>query len=477
MGKVSLVWLGFNGPVANANQQRYLLEALAGRWDLALTAARMPNQVSGAIKQSPPLWQQMLQAVDAIIENQSDQAKLGVMAPRLPPAVEDLRYAGLRAWGLTQVRLKRLVKRPPDQRLVALLSVAFSCLHRSYRADPIVVDQAVQAARAIGREPAVRFINGLLRRVLSDSVASAADLAHPMAQFNAPDWWREKLAAEWGADQAIKILSESQGRAPFCLRLLGCATERAETLLGLRSMDLQVCLDADDDAKVWVHPARSVYELPGFEQGRFRVQDAAAQQLAGWIRISPGDVLLDACAAPGGKSFLLAEQPGGTIWAVDQSAPRMGRMQAEQRRVTTWLKSPIKTMIWDWSRDGHPQGLPMAFDHVILDAPCSASGVVRHHPEIAWRQSPEGLRNLVFEQAKILDKLWLLLKPGGQCWFITCSIFRAEGEDQIRAFLQRCPGATRLNAPGHLMPQSDVLPSGLIRGHDGFFYACLQKTL
>lgn len=449
---------------------------LAGQWDRALTAAQMPKHVSGAIKQSPPLWQQMLQAVDAIVENQSDQAKLGVMAPRLPPAVEDLRYAGLRAWGLTQVRLKRLVKRPPDQRLVALLSVAFSCLHRSYRADPIVVDQAVQAARALGREPAVRFTNGLLRRVLSDSVASAADLAHPMARFNAPDWWREKLVQEWGADQATKVLAEGQGRAPFCLRLLGGATEQAQTLLGLQSMGLEVCLDEHDEARSWVSPARAVHELPGFDQGRFRVQDAAAQALAGWIRIRPGEAVLDACAAPGGKSFLLAEQPGATIWAVDQSGPRMQRMRVEQQRVRAWLKSPINTMIWDWSREAHPKGLPMAFDHVILDAPCSASGVVRHHPEIAWRQSPEGLRSLVSQQAKILDKLWPLLKPGGQCWFITCSVFRAEGEDQIRAFLQRSHGATRLDAPGHLMPQADVSPSGLIRGHDGFFYACLQKT-
>ena len=422
----------------------------------------------------------MLQAVEAVVAGLSDQARLGVLAPHLSPAVEDLRYAAWRAWGLTQVRLERLVKRPPDRRLVALLAVSFSCLQRHYRDPAVVVDQSVRAARELGREPAARFVNGLLRRVLADPVAADADRAQPMAQFNVPHWWHDRLASDWGAPQAQAILRASQARPPLCLRLMGRQAQQQDTLARMRAAGLQLHVHAEDVACVWVHPPRPVQQIPGFDQGLFRVQDAAAQTLARLLGPTAASnsghaVWLDACAAPGGKTFLLAEQPHRTIWAVDQSAARMARLETEQTRLAKHLQGAIETRLWDWTRAGHPPGLPMQFDGVVLDAPCSASGVVRHHPEIPWRQSETALAALVSRQAAILDKLWQLLKPGGHCWLITCSVFRAEGEDQAAAFQARWPQARRCPSPGHVFPSAETTPAGMVVGYDGFFHACFEK--
>lgn len=422
----------------------------------------------------------MLQAVEAMVLGLSDQARLGVLAPHLSPAVEDLRYAAWRAWGLTQVRLARLVKRPPDRRLVALLAVAFSCLQRQYRDPAVVVDQSVRAARELGREPAARFVNGLLRRVLADPEAAQADLSEPMAQFNVPPWWHDRLVSDWGLPQAHAILRASQARPPLCLRLMGTEAQQQDTQARMRAAGLQLHVHPEDAACVWVHPPRPVQQIPGFEQGLFRVQDAAAQTLARHLGLTDesncaSEVWLDACAAPGGKTFLMAEQSHRTIWAVDQSAARMARLETERIRLADHLQGAIETRLWDWTQPGSIPGLPTQFDGVVLDAPCSASGVVRHHPEIPWRQSETALAALVARQATILDKLWQLLKPGGHCWLITCSVFRAEGEDQAAAFQARWPQARRCPSPGHVFPSAETTPAGMVVGHDGFFHACFEK--
>jgi 16S rRNA (cytosine967-C5)-methyltransferase len=226
-----------------------------------------------------------------------------------------------------------------------------------------------------------------------------------------------------------------------------------------------------------VAPAAAVEDLPGFAEGVFRVQDTSAQRAVSLLPLRPGDRVLDACAAPGGKTFLLSEQANVDIWAVDASARRLARLEKEWTRIRhRFGHARIFPVVADLSQALWPEGLPTLYDHVVLDAPCSGSGVVRRHPESAWVRSEAAVDALVALQSALLDRLWRVLRPGGQLLYITCSVFPQEGEEQILSFLARTPDAVRKPAPGQILPY--YLDDGfLCVSGDGFFYARLEKRL
>lgn len=226
-----------------------------------------------------------------------------------------------------------------------------------------------------------------------------------------------------------------------------------------------------------VAPAAAVEDLPGFGEGVFRVQDTSAQRALGLLPLRRGDRVLDACAAPGGKTFLLSEQADVDIWAVDASARRLARLGKEWIRIRhRFGYAQVFPFVADLSQASWPAGLPTLYDHVVLDAPCSGSGVVRRHPESAWVRRESEVEALVALQSVLLDRLWRVLRPGGQLLYITCSVFPQEGEAQILAFLARTPDAIRRPAPGQILPY--YLDDGsLCVSGDGFFYARLEKRL
>ena len=418
----------------------------------------------------------MVQASRSIRELLAAQRPSGLRGSSVSPsaAVSDLVAHGLRAWGLTVVRLGRLSKRPPASELQALLAVAFSCIQRGYRLDAIVVSQAVEAARHLGGVKAASFVNALLRRVLADPHAAKQDLLAPTAQANAPDWYWRRLQRS-GPEVYAAHCAAALAPPAFVLRYLGAAGQRQTWAESLKARGHRVSWCSDKTALV--APAAAVEDLPGFAEGVFRVQDSSAQRALGLLPLRPGDRVLDACAAPGGKTFLLSEQANVDIWAVDASARRLARLEKEWTRIRhRFGHARIFPVVADLSQALWPEGLPTLYDHVVLDAPCSGSGVVRRHPESAWVRSEAAVEALVALQSALLDRLWRVLRPGGQLLYITCSVFPQEGEEQILSFLARTPDAVRKPAPGQILPY--YLDDGfLCVSGDGFFYARLEKRL
>lgn len=406
----------------------------------------------------------------------------------------------MRWWGSAQALREHLAPKRPAAEVDALLCSALALLWPAsgppYPAH-VLVDQAVRAAQ--GRHArSAGFINAVLRSSLRlwDTPGGADEfLRHPQAQWNHPAWWVQQLQRDW-PQQASEILRAAQERPPMTLRVraphsaehyldrwsaasvgTGAGGVHGRTLAGL------------PQALVLASPC-PVERLSGFDDGEVSVQDAAAQRAAPLLlgpdaqALPPGARVLDACAAPGGKTAHLLElRPDLDLLALDVDAARLAQVGAGLRRLklpaaTCRAADAGKPSTW-W--DGRP------FDAILLDAPCSGSGVVRRHPDIRWLRRHSDVAALCATQARLLDALWPLLRPGGRMLYATCSVFRAEGQDQIDAFLQRLGPQAALpdpRSPGHLLPVPDNGASALCAASppdepppvsDGFFYALIHK--
>lgn len=429
---------------------------------------------------SRPLSEQIAQAAGRML------VALGISRPPrgLPPvadaAVTDLTYRGLRFWGLTQVRLARMAKTKPSETAQAVFAIAWACLAEKVRPDHTIVNQVVSAAKFLGLEKESGFINALLRKSLLDSQASLLDAKDPVAKFNAPIWWIREIKAQY-ADRADAVLNALSLRAPLTVRV----HEPEKNLqLFLKTVELRGHKTYQvGDSAVVLDPPMSVQDIPGFLEGWVSIQDAAAQHAAAlfdevYLRRRENEAfeILDACAAPGGKSIALAQRFNARVWAVDSSDARLKRLTNDLRRVAPTLKGSISAVCADVL---NPKAWPAPiggrkFDAILLDAPCSASGVVRRHPEIAWKRTPQEIAHAAQTQHRMLDSLWATLKPGGELVYVTCSVFAQEGEKQQEDFLTRTPDVAACPAPGRLLPQA-CNESGL--NQDGFFYARFSKQI
>ena len=301
----------------------------------------------------------------------------------------------------------------------------------------------------------------------------------PQAVWNHPQWWIDRVRKDHPA-QWQEILRANNSRAPLILRINERKTTQAQYVQALLAMDIGAF--PVGEYGVVLTEARAVSALPGFADGHFSVQDAAAQLAAplllNELRPAGGDAarlnILDACAAPGGKTAHLLELADCEVTALDIDARRCERIAQNLQRLG--LQAHI--VVGDASRpkdwwDGR------LYDGILLDAPCTASGIVRRHPDVRWLRRPTDIAQLASIQAKLLDTLWPLLKPGGRMVYCTCSVFRAEGEQQVQTFVAHHTDALLMPSPGHLLPQSGasdaVFPDNLLREHDGFYYALLEK--
>jgi 16S rRNA (cytosine967-C5)-methyltransferase len=382
-----------------------------------------------------------------------------------------LSFETLRRLGAAQAVQSLVAPKAPPREVSALLLTAIALLwprEQPLYADHTLVDQAVHAARQ--RTPAASgFINAVLRRFLRERDALVAAAERTSAGlFNHPPWWIDRLKQDWPA-QWQALLAEANRHPPMTLRINARRTNAAayaQRVPGQMLGEHTLVLDAP----------LPVHELPGFADGDVSVQDAAAQRAAPLLLgagLPAGARVLDACAAPGGKTAHLLELAELALLALDSDATRLTRVQqtldrlhlqatlraADARRPDTW---------WD----GRP------FDAILVDAPCSASGIVRRHPDIRWLRRPQDITTLARLQAEMLEALWPLLAPGGRLLYATCSVFKPEGQAQIDAFLQRRgPTGARLDpaSPGHLLPLPDNGPAGPMPPADGFFYALLHK--
>jgi 16S rRNA (cytosine967-C5)-methyltransferase len=433
---------------------------------------------------SPPLWLQLQavsQVLQAIRQGQSGTAALEEVVAAIRPGVQSLSFEILRSLGRAQGLRKLLALRAPSSQVDALLCAALALLWRTEDATYdafTLVNQAVECAK---RTPAIKpqaaFVNACLRRFLREREALVARTdADLVARWNHPGWWIAQLQVDW-PDQWKAILTQAAQHPPMVLRVNAQRGTPAQYLSMLKNAGMGARLTGQYG--VTLDSACAVQRLPGFQDGWVSVQDSAAQ-LAAPILLSgltTGRQLrvLDACAAPGGKTAHLLEISDAIVTALEIDPTRCSRIHETLSRLG--LQADVKAAdaadlaTW-WN--GEP------FDAVLLDAPCSASGIVRRHPDIRWLRRPTDIAQLAALQARLLARLWPLVKPGGRLLYCTCSVFRAEGEAQVQAFLSSNNSAVLLASPGHLLPRADVSGTASADNpfcdHDGFYYALLQKT-
>jgi 16S rRNA (cytosine967-C5)-methyltransferase len=450
-----------------------------------------------------PLWRQLNSVAAVLIAVRAGKswttAQLDIESA-LRPGVQALSFAVMRHYG-TALTLRALLATrtpsvPADALLCSVLALALqpgagdastapsgAASGASYAAHTLV-SQAVEAAK---RNPATQaqasFINACLRRFLRERDALLEQvLRQPQAQWNHPAWWVQRVQrdhpAQWQA-----ILQANAFAAPLTLRINTGQTTRSQYQAALTAVGIDSFAVADSGLEL----AHSAYVpgLPGYAEGWFSVQDAAAQ-LAAPLLLSAVQAsgkplrVLDACAAPGGKTAHLLEYAAARgmaieVIALDVDAARCQRIHDNLQRLQLVAQvvaaDACKPATW-W--DGQP------FDAILLDAPCTASGIVRRHPDIRWLRREADIAQLALQQQALLAALWPLLKPGAPLLYCTCSVFKAEGQAQIQTFVAHNTDAVLLPSPGHLLPQStlqaEAMPDNHLGGHDGFFYALLQKT-
>ncbi len=450
-------------------------------------AALNPPEPSAAPPASPRLATQLravAQCVRAVDQGRSLNDALPAVPAALRPGVQALTFHVLRRLGTARALAEALAPRQPPPAVHALLCSALALLlepsapHEPRYAPHTVVDQAVEAARE-GRTTSrsAPFVNACLRRFLRERPALLARAeTDPVARWNHPRWWIDRLMRDHPGQWEV-ILAADNRPGPMTLRVNRRRTDRAAYQRALQAVGL-ASTPVGSDGLVLAQPV-PVERLPGFAQGHCSVQDAAAQFAADglldgrdWHR---ADRVLDACAAPGGKAAHLLERADLDLLALDVDARRCERIGGTLRRLG--LQAEVRCAdaaqpgTW-W--DGRP------FDAILLDAPCTASGIVRRHPDVRWLRRESDVAALAAAQRALLAALWPLLKPGGRLLYATCSVFRAEGSEQIPAFLAHHTDAVARPSMGHLLPGgaaaagqfNDNLPGG----HDGFFYARLDKT-
>lgn len=400
------------------------------------------------------------------------QALPALADPRDRALVEAICFAALRDRARYAAALDAWMPKPlghRDHPLRALLYTGFAQIDALRLPAHAAVDATVDAARALGRTHQAGLVNALLRRALREPLP-AGDAASTW-----PDWLRETVRADWGT-QADALFAASASAAPLWLRVNARAASRADYLARLAEAGIEASADAVLRDAVVLPGSRAVAELPGFAEGEVSVQDGSAQAVADALGAAPGARVLDACAAPGGKAaHLLERDPALRLTALDIDARRVRRTAETLQRVApqaqVTLKAADATALSTWW-DGTP------FDAVLLDAPCSATGIVRRQPDVLLHRRPSDLEALVATQAALLDALWATVAPGGVLLYATCSVLRSENALQAEAFLARHADARALpldDAYGHADgPGRQRLPGE--RGMDGFFYARFGKA-
>lgn len=429
-------------------------------------------------------------ALDALLAgSRLDQALAAptLLARKLPPAsrgpVRDMASHASRTLGLTGALARAINRQPPSPPLGALQQLALSQLLDPIRHPAVIVDQAVEAARLAGASAgAAAFLNASLRRFLRErETLMSAVLADPVARWNHPDWWIERLKAEH-PHHWRRALEVANGLPPLTVRVNLRKTSLADYQVLLKEAGFASRVVAEQ--ALVIEPACEVSRLPGWHQGWVTVQDAAAQLAAVLMPVRAGDRVLDACAAPGGKTTHLLERYDCRVTALDHDARRLASVASNLERqglnASILEGDAAKPAAW-WDRE--------PFDHILLDAPCSASGVSRRVPDARWLRRRGDLTTLAATQLRLLEGLWPLLRAGGTLLFATCSVFRAEGPAVVERFFASRSDARAIPIAAEVLPGFDVHPVSARQtigmtllpiarqeqDHDGFYYCLIGK--
>ena len=401
------------------------------------------------------------------------------LAPASLPVVRDLAYGASRQLGLCRALADCLNTRPPSPPVAALQWLALSQLIDPVRHPATIVDQAVRAAQA---DPQTRFAAGFLNATLRSFLRRSAELLErarrdEQARWNHPRWWIDRLRADHPSDWQ-RILELADQQPPFTLRINRRRTDLAsyQAMLQAQSMTARVV----GESALIVDPPCPVHRLPGWAEGLVSVQDEGAQRAAHLLDVHDGQRVLDACSAPGGKSAHLLELASIRLTALELAPERLARVRDGLER----LGLSAELVCGDAAR---PEGWwdGVRYDRILVDAPCSASGIVRRAPDARWLRRRGDLATFARTQRSILEGLWPLLEAGGKLLYATCSVFEAEGRGVVRPFLKDHADALERSLPADAEsaarsaprgPGIQLLPqSSPTRDHDGFFYCLIEK--
>ena len=415
--------------------------------------------------------------VAAVHDGSALDAALGAAWRRHPgltaqqrAAIMDLSYGTLRFGAQLEAVLKQLLAKPlSDSVLHWLMLVALFQLVYTRAAPYAIVDHAVRCAASLGAPRAAGLVNAVLRNFLRRRAALLETAAQTeVGRYSYPAWWIAKLRAQYPRHCGA-ILDAGNLHPPFTLRVNRRRISRDDYLAMLARQG--IAATATGAEAVTLVRALPVERVPGFGDGLVSVQDAAAQFAAPLLDARRGMRVLDACAAPGGKAAHLLEIADLELTALDRSPARLGRVRQNLER----LSLNAKLLVADATQaQGWWNGVP--YERILADVPCSASGVVRRHPDIKWLRRTTDIAQFVLQQERMLDSLWRLLASGGKLLYTTCSVFQEESSLQAANFLARHADAIRLSVCGVTtldgIPEGQLLPNN---EHDGFYYALFQK--
>lgn len=398
--------------------------------------------------------------------------------PAQRAALQDLSYGTLRFYGQLQAILEMLLHKPlSDEGVRFLLLVTLYQLQYGKSAQHAIVDHAVRAAHVLSPR-----VSGLVNAILRNFLRNQGVLLEQAGQsaegkYNYPHWWIEELNAQYG-ERSAAILEAGNAHPPMTLRVNQRRITTADYLAQLVQQDLSARLierGVTGLGAIQLDKPVSVDKLPGFFDGLVSVQDGGAQYAALLLDIHDGMRVLDACAAPGGKTAHIMERAAVEIVAVDKNAKRLQLVKENLQRLglispqaeTAQLAVGDAAAPEEWW-DG------LSFQRILADVPCSASGVVRRHPDIKWLRRRADIAGFARQQFNILRALWPLLAQDGKLLYATCSVFHQENEQVVAAFLAQQPDARRLPITLPDAIDGQLLPNDQ---HDGFFYALLQKIV
>jgi 16S rRNA (cytosine967-C5)-methyltransferase len=391
------------------------------------------------------------------------------------PLVHELAYGTLRFLGQLRAILGALAHRAPaDKGIEALIWIALYQLIHTNAPAHVVVDCAVRATSRVRRPAAKGLVNAVLRNFLRRRQALLSEIeSDAEARFSYPRWWIDLVRSEY-PERFGAILDAGNARSPLSLRV-NVRKSSPEAFIAMLA-EQGIAAERVGSTGIIVSAPRPVIALPGYAEGLFSVQDAGAQLAAPLLAARDGMRVLDACAAPGGKTTHLAELADLDLSAIDIDAKRVARIGENLAR----LGLAARLVIGD-AADPASWWDGRGFDRILADVPCTASGIVRRRPDGKWLRRESDVASFALQQRRLLDALWPLLAAGGRLLYSTCSIFRAENAEQIDTFVARHDDAVRIGVelpPPMACVDGQLLPveGDAAHNHDGFFYALLEKS-
>ena len=416
------------------------------------------------------------QAVGEVMSGRSLTEVLDELEPHERPIVQSLSFDALRKWVRTHELIKQLIPKTPPPEVDHLLSVAIALFlnentdGKGYAAHTIV-DQAVSACDNYDKTMYAKgLVNAVLRKVsllVQPSDGETRFAPDPIPMF-VPPWWRANLKRHYSKTWQSILFAQAK-RAPLILRVNQnqYSRDQYQALLsesGMISTPIEEVAGVKLSAALFLSNPVPVSDLPGFYTGAVSVQDAGAQLAAILLSPQSGERVLDACAAPGGKTAHLLELTNCEMVALELDGDRLSKIGGNLDRLRLH-SDKVQVLRGDASKASWWDGRP--FDKILLDAPCSASGIVARHPDIPFLRREADIKSLQQKQRGILEQAWKMLKPEGLMLYVTCSVFPEEGEEQAVWFGAQHSNAVRLEAPGQILP-TDV--------SDGFYYALFKKN-